>query len=91
MLFNSYVFMLAFLPLTLLGYFLLGRLPERIRRTPRWRMLYLRAVIDHELAANGFALSNSKRGTEALRELYGIYHCTPQTHHWVCPPLEQKT
>ena len=26
MLFNSYVFMLAFLPLTLLGYFLLGRL-----------------------------------------------------------------
>ena len=30
MLFNSYVFMLAFLPLTLLGYFLLGRLPERI-------------------------------------------------------------
>ena len=30
MLFNSYIFMLAFLPLTLLGYFLLGRLPERI-------------------------------------------------------------
>ena len=30
MLFNSYVFILAFLPLTLLGYFLLGRLPERI-------------------------------------------------------------
>lgn len=30
MLFNSYVFMLAFLPLTLLGYFMLGRLPERI-------------------------------------------------------------
>lgn len=31
MLFNSYVFILAFLPLTLLGYFLLGRLPERIQ------------------------------------------------------------
>lgn len=30
MLFNSYVFMLAFLPLTLLIYFLLGRLPERV-------------------------------------------------------------
>ena len=30
MLFNSYVFMLAFLPVTLIGYFLLGRLPERI-------------------------------------------------------------
>ena len=30
MLFNSYVFILAFLPLTLLAYFLLGRLPERI-------------------------------------------------------------
>lgn len=30
MLFNSYVFILAFLPLTLLGYFLLGRLPERV-------------------------------------------------------------
>ena len=31
MLFNSYVFMLAFLPLTLLGYFMLGRLPEKIQ------------------------------------------------------------
>lgn len=31
MLFNSYVFMLAFLPLTLLGYFLLGKLPEKIQ------------------------------------------------------------
>ena len=30
MLFNSYVFMLAFLPLTLFVYFMLGRLPERI-------------------------------------------------------------
>ena len=30
MLFNSYVFMLAFLPVTLIVYFLLGRLPERI-------------------------------------------------------------
>lgn len=30
MLFNSYVFMLAFLPATLLAYFLLGRLPERL-------------------------------------------------------------
>ena len=30
MLFNSYVFMLAFLPLTLIVYFMLGRLPERI-------------------------------------------------------------
>ncbi len=31
MLFNSYVFMLAFLPLTLIVYFALGRLPERIQ------------------------------------------------------------
>ena len=31
MLFNSYVFMLAFLPMTLLGYFLLGRLPDKIQ------------------------------------------------------------
>lgn len=30
MLFNSYVFMLAFLPITLIVYFLLGKLPERI-------------------------------------------------------------
>ena len=30
MLFNSYVFMLAFLPLTLIVYFVLSRLPERI-------------------------------------------------------------
>ena len=31
MLFNSYVFILAFLPLTLIVYFLLGRLPEKIQ------------------------------------------------------------
>ena len=31
MLFNSYVFMLAFLPLALLGYFLLGKLPQRVQ------------------------------------------------------------
>lgn len=31
MLFNSYVFMLAFLPVTLIGYFLLGRLPARVQ------------------------------------------------------------
>ena len=29
MLFNSYIFILAFLPLTLIIYFLLGRLPEK--------------------------------------------------------------
>lgn len=31
MLFNSYVFMLAFLPITLLGYFLLGKLPAHVQ------------------------------------------------------------
>ena len=31
MLFNSYVFMLAFLPVTLIVYFLLGKLPERFQ------------------------------------------------------------
>ena len=30
MLFNSYVFMLAFLPVTLIVYFLLGRLPAEL-------------------------------------------------------------
>lgn len=30
MLFNSYVFILAFLPVTLIGYFLLGKLPARL-------------------------------------------------------------
>jgi len=30
MLFNSYVFMLAFLPVTLIGYFMLGRLPKNV-------------------------------------------------------------
>jgi len=30
MLFNSYVFMLAFLPVTLIGYFMLGKLPKSI-------------------------------------------------------------
>jgi len=48
-----------------------ARLGERARRSWRWRILYLRALIDHELLVNGGALSD--RCDAALEELIRLY------------------
>ena len=50
-----------------------GRLPERARSSWRWRIVYLRAVIDHELITNPGRL-HSDRCDEAFEELTHIYH-----------------
>ena len=63
-------------------------LPENIRKTNRWQMLYLRAVIDHELLHNNGIPTRSERCEHAIRELYRIYHATPETNEWVRPPVE---
>ncbi len=62
------------------------RLPEPIRSSARWMMLYLRALTDYEIAKNdGSTLSEPCQA--AFRELYGLYHCSPETLYWVCPPI----
>ncbi len=65
-----------------------GLLPEKIRRSTRWRMLYLRALIDRELTLNDFYPSRSKKCEDAFKELYGLYHSSKDTHRWLCPPIE---
>ena len=47
-------------------------LSHHARKSWRWRILYLRGLIDAELAANGFRIT--ERCEEAFEELTGIYH-----------------
>jgi hypothetical protein len=53
------------------------------RASWRWRILYLRALIDHELAHNQFTVSQLCE--EAFAELAGIYHAD-RAAYWVSPP-----
>ena len=48
------------------------RLTPYARGSWRWRLLYLRALIDHELLHHGFAVSQACAG--ALQELTALYH-----------------
>ncbi len=65
-----------------------ARLPESIRSLPRWRMIYLRAMLDAELVRVEGYPSRSPICQEAFRELYAMYYACPETCRWVCPPLE---
>ena len=62
------------------------KLPENIRTTKKWRMMYLRAVIDHELIGCDFDPTRSDRCVEAMNELRAIYHTNHETLRCVCPP-----
>lgn len=48
------------------------RLSSQARKSWRWRILYLRGLIDAELAANDFRIT--ERCEDAFGELVGIYH-----------------
>ena len=60
---------------------------DRYRQAWRWRQLYLRALIDAELAKNR-NLPND-RCQEAFAELIEIYHAQKAEVH-VRPPLDPK-
>jgi hypothetical protein len=47
-------------------------MPDAVRKSWRWRIVYLRALIDRELASNDFYETPACR--EAYNELIGIYH-----------------
>lgn len=63
------------------------KLPEGIRRSDRWRMIYLRAVIDYELARNDFVPWSSERVQRAMTELRGIYFSSDNSNCNVRPPV----
>ena len=62
-------------------------LPEQITGSRKFRLYYLRAVIDYELKENGFIPSRSRRCQEAMREVNRIYHADERTKRWVCAPV----
>ena len=61
------------------------KLPEQVRSYWRWRILYLRGVIDYELYRNGYVTKNSEVAQKAYRELHEIFH-TQKALFEVCPP-----
>ena len=63
-------------------------LPERIVSGYKFRLWYLRAVIDRELVAADGRPRSSEICQKAMSELCGIYFATPgRTNRWVCPPI----
>jgi len=64
-------------------------LPEKIRRNRKFRLWYLRAVIDRELAAfEGYPIE-SEVCQNAMKEVNEIYHASEKTKRWVCAPVNQ--
>ena len=59
-------------------------LPAAARNSWRWRIVYLRAVIDRELSSNGWA--KTEKCSCAYNELIGIYHAQ-NAYIWVRPPV----
>ena len=64
------------------------KLPERIRSSARWRLVYLRAVCDYEIAHHDGWSSRSQRCQTALRELYALCYASEETVMALRPPVE---
>ncbi|MHB9026805.1 MAG: hypothetical protein ACYC7E_21950 [Armatimonadota bacterium] len=60
-------------------------LPSPARASWRWRLVYLRALIDRELSASGGTPTQAVR--DAFSELSQIYHADDRTCAWVKPPV----
>ncbi|MGN6493712.1 MAG: hypothetical protein ACTHLE_17045 [Agriterribacter sp.] len=62
-----------------------NEMPEWAKQNWRWRILYIRTMLDAELKSNGGAPNeNCYKG---FYELLSLYHCTEQTDPVVKPPL----
>ena len=62
-------------------------IPERMRSCWKWRIVYLRAVIDHELIHNDG--KNTPLDEECFAELTKIYHAE-EADYCVAPPSEES-
>lgn len=58
-------------------------LSPRVRRSWRWRLIFLRSLIDHEIVTNGPQISLSAE--EALNELTELYCFKPYSHYCLDP------
>jgi hypothetical protein len=63
-----------------------GRLTDRARTAWRWRILYLRTVIDSEMARRGGRIGGPIL-KQAFDELTRIYHAENAHHMPVHPPV----
>lgn len=62
-------------------------LDQSVRSSWRWRILYLRALIDHELLAHNFTISGQCE--EYFEELTEIYFAE-QANYYVAPPTRRS-
>jgi hypothetical protein len=62
------------------------KLPDWAKNSWRWRTLFIRAMLDAELKANGG--SPNEKCNEGFRELAKIYHTTVKTDPCVRPPVK---
>ena len=61
---------------------------DAAKQYPRWRIIYLRAVIDYELYTHDFIPMNSVTAQKCFRELWALYHAyDTRIQPAVCPPL----
>ena len=60
-------------------------LSERARKSWRWRILYIRTMLDAELKANGG--SPNQACINGFKELMRIYHTTEKSDPVVKPPI----
>ena len=61
-----------------------AKIPEPARSGWRWRILYLRALIDEQIAVhNGHITEDCE---PLLAQLSQIYHIVPESHAVICPP-----
>ena len=60
-------------------------LPEWARKSWRWRILYIRTMLDAELKANGGSPNDAC--INGFKELMNIYHTTEKTDPVVRPPV----
>ena len=60
-----------------------AKLTPQARKSWRWRILYLRGLLDAELKGNSGR--PNERCEEAFAELIGIYHAE---HTWLRPPID---
>ena len=62
------------------------KLPEGLRTHWKWRLVYLRALIDNELFNNGYVTKNSEIAQKAYAEMHRISH-TENAKFCVHPPM----
>lgn len=62
-------------------------LPPKIAASPKFRLFWLRAVIDYELMQNDYYPIRSERCQEAMREVNKIYYADGRTDRYVSAPV----